>query len=236
MLIAAFLLFVPPAVLASWLNRIGERRLLLAGLALTGSFGVSAWIVRSADRMAAIHHLDPFFILWNVYSVVLIVLFAREAARHRWTPMSPAGLFRLPIGILALVPVAALLNGLAPYAGLKTESAWAMFANLRTEGDRSNHLLVPASTQIFDYQRDLVQVTGSSDRYLQSVASKGQLIPYFELRRRPDVAVSYVRGGVEQRFARLADDPAFAGEPPWAMRKLLLFRPISGGPRQECQH
>jgi hypothetical protein len=121
-------------------------------------------------------------------------------------------------------------------AGLKTETSWAMFANLRTEGGWTNHLLVPSSAQIFDYQRDLVAVTGSSDRYLQSVADRKLLIPYFELRRRPEASVSYVREGKEHVYARLADDPAFPGDIPWTLQKLLLFRPTDQSTKETCKH
>jgi hypothetical protein len=49
------------------------------------------------------------------------------------------------------------------------------------------------------------------------------LIPYVELRRRPDASVSYVREGKEHRYPRLAVDPAFPGDIPWTLQKLLLF-------------
>jgi hypothetical protein len=123
-----------------------------------------------------------------------------------------------------------------PYAGLETETAWAMFSNLRTEGGRSNHLLVPAAFQVFGCQRDLVRVTSSSDRILSLMASKGQLVPYFELARRPNASVSYLRNGVERRFARVSDDPAFSGPMPIAVRRFMLFRGVDAGEKQSCVH
>jgi hypothetical protein len=123
-----------------------------------------------------------------------------------------------------------------PYAGLKTETSWSMFSNLRTEGGWSNHYVVPASTQWFDYQRDLVQVTSSSDRFLQALADRNQQIPYFEIRRRSDAAISYVRDGVSYRFARVSDDPAFGSRPTWLLRKLLMFRPVDRLTGQTCVH
>jgi hypothetical protein len=109
-----------------------------------------------------------------------------------------------------------------------------MYSNLRTEGSRSNHLIVPASAQVFDFQRDLVLVTSSSDTYLQSLASKHQLIPYFEVRRRPTAAISYARGRVQNSFPRVSDDPAFTGVIPYMLTKIMRFRPVGQGQSQRC--
>ena len=95
--------------------------------------------------------------------------------------------FVLPQPILAVVPLLVFLNGAAPHLGLQTTATWAMFSNLRTEGGRSNHFLIPATAQIFGYQRDVVQIVRSSDEYLQSAARR--YIPYFEVRRRPEASI-----------------------------------------------
>ena len=143
--------------------------------------------------------------------------------RHRLLRGSPAARAAPPLGIPILrdprtaparPSIVVFLNGLTPYVGLKTEIAWAMFSNLRTEGDRTNHFLVPARLQAFDLSARSRAVTSSSDRILDLIARKGQLVPYFEVRRRPSASVSYVRNGVEYRFARVSDDPAFTGTDP----------------------
>ena len=71
---------------------------------------------------------------------------------------------------------------------------------------------------------------------LDLMARKGQLVPYFELRRRPNASVTYVRNGVEYSFARISDDPAFSGTIPLALRRLLLFRGIAPSDEQPCVH
>jgi len=53
----------------------------------------------------------------------------------------------------------AILNGICPYLGLRTQSTWSLFSNLRVEGGSTNHLLFPASWQVFGYTRDCVLVT-----------------------------------------------------------------------------
>lgn len=61
----------------------------------------------------------------------------------------------------------ALLNGAAPYIGLKTQGCWTMFTNLHVEGGRSNHMLVPADCQVFGYAAETITVTKSNVPLLQ---------------------------------------------------------------------
>jgi hypothetical protein len=234
MLLALFALFAPASVVAA-LNPEGARFKWFARAVLGGI--VAALLVQRWVSPAAIHQNDPFFVLWSGYSAVVIGGFTWAAWRRgAGESQEQAPVFAIREPVLLVLPVLVCLNGLTPYAGLKTETAWAMFSNLRTEGGRSNHLLVPASVQVFGYQRDLVRVTSSSDRILALLARQGQLVPYFEVARRPNASVSYVRNGNEYRFARVSDDPAFTGTMPTALRRLMLFRGIDSGEKQTCVH
>ena len=56
-----------------------------------------------------------------------------------------------------LVGWLAFAVGLAPHVGLKNVQSYAMFSNLHTGRGASNHLFVPASWQVFDYQKDLAE-------------------------------------------------------------------------------
>jgi len=234
MLFALFALFAPPSLLSQ--PTIGSRPFRIGAVGVAVASGAIAVLLRVLPR-ALQPRLDPFLVLWDLYGAVLIVAFAahtwrsRNEADHRATPP-----FALPVRALLVVPIAVFLNGIMPYLGLKTETSWAMFSNLRTEGDRSNHWVIPASTQVFDFQRDLVQVTSSSDESLQWVAKRHQSIPYFEVRRHPAASVSYTRNGVEARFQRASDDPRFSTEIPLPMRKLLWFRPIDPDGKERCRH
>jgi hypothetical protein len=232
MLLAVFALFTPQSVTTH--RFIGSRtcRLLLAGLA--GMFVINVALLHSRLQ-TLLHGIDPFLALWLVYGAGLIATFTAYVCRHRKSMLERVSVFSIGTPVLVVVPLCVVINGIMPYLGLKTEGSWAMYSNLRTEGGISNHLIVPVSAQFFDFQRELVQVTGSSDGYLQSLAAKHQLIPYFELRRRPSAFVSYVRGGGESQFAHVSDDPAFS-EVPWIMRKLMRFRPVDQGVAQTCRH
>jgi uncharacterized membrane protein SirB2 len=233
MLFAMFSLFAPRSLTDEPMMESRPFRIGAIGVAVV-SFAIAV-LVRIVPR-AALRGIDPFLVVWDVYGAALIVTFARHVWRHRAAPSQPAAVFAMPRLTLVVVPLAVFLNGIMPYLGLKTETSWAMFSNLRTEGDRSNHWVLPASTQAFDFQRDLVRITGSSDDSLQWVARRHQLIPYFEVRRHPAASVSYVRDGVEARFARASDDPRFSKEIPLAMRKLLWFRPIDSDEHERCRH
>jgi hypothetical protein len=234
MMLALFSLFAPATVVEA-LNPEGARFKWFArtGLAaIVATLTIQRWVPPDV-----IGRSDPFFLLWNVYAATVIGVFLWALWRHGAAePFPRPRVFAIREPLMAALPILVVLNGIAPYVGLKTETAWAMFSNLRTEGDRTNHFLVPAGFQPFDYQRDLVRVVSSSDRMLAMFARKGLLVPYFELRRRPTASVVYVRNGVEYRFAKVSDDPAFGGAISASLGRVLMFRAINAGDKQPCAH
>ena len=125
--------------------------------------------------------------LWGLYSAGLILLFV---LLPKSPPARPAFSFR-PWPVL-LVPLLTVLNGCSPYLGLKTETAFAMYSNLRTEGGQSNHLLVPARVQLFGFQRDLIEIKDSSSGFLASLARRKLMLPFFEVRALASAASHYV--------------------------------------------
>jgi hypothetical protein len=122
-------------------------------------------------------------ILWTAYCLFFIFLFIAWMVKSRKLKLTklqpPLG---LPKGSFLLFPILVLINGFSPYLGLKTESSFAMFSNLRTEGNISNHYLVPATTQVFDFQKDLVEIISSTDPELSKLAAKKQLMVYFSFK------------------------------------------------------
>jgi hypothetical protein len=64
-----------------------------------------------------------------------------------------------------IFPLFLLLHGLTSYLGLRTAGNFSMFSNLRTEGVRSNHLLLPGNPlKYWHYQDDLVRFVHIDDR------------------------------------------------------------------------
>jgi len=179
-------------------------------------------------------------IVWMVYGLVLIALVAstmrREAAGLQPIPRP----FALRYASLAILPLLMFFNGLAPYLGLKTEGSYSMFSNLRTEGGMSNHLIVRETLPLAGYQDDLVAIVHSSDRKLQRYADQGYVLPYFEFRsyvsRRPDIAVTYLRHGVQRSITRIGDDPELSRPVSLIQRKLLAFKPVDMRPAVRCRH
>lgn len=63
------------------------------------------------------------------------------------------------IPILWLIPLITFINGTTPYLGLKTIANFSMFSNIRTEGGRTNHFLIPSGLFfVADYQNDLARI------------------------------------------------------------------------------
>jgi len=60
----------------------------------------------------------------------------------------------LPYGLLIV------LNGMSPYLGLKTQTDFSMFSNLRSFGNENNHILMPPMP-IANYQTDVVKIIDS---------------------------------------------------------------------------
>ena len=168
-------------------------------------------------------------------------LLARVWSRLAAGPPPGRPLFAPRVGVAMLAPALILVSGLTPYAGLGTERAFSMYSNLRTEGGRSNHFLVPAGAQLFPYQRDLVEIRSSSVPRLRTLAARGLAVPSAELRAmlseemrrgRRELAVGIVRGGAARDVAAAERDPELALPVSPVALNLLRFRAIEiAGPR-----
>jgi len=131
-------------------------------------------------------------------------------------------------------------NGLCPWIGLKTQTCFSMYSNLRSEAF-GNHLFLKR-VDLFGYQKDLVQLVESepdlldptaSPTRLQHFANSGRIFPYFELRRLVseypgDFHAVYRRHGENQGVARMGDlevgDEQLFTPIPVLLRNFLWFR------------
>ena len=134
--------------------------------------------------------------------------------------------------VLLLLPALVFINGVSPYLGFKTRTAWQMYSNLNMDENRSNHYLIPYSLDVGGFLADSVRLTDTDDPALGAqYVRTGAGITWFELRRyvaqHPDIWIAYVRAGHPPRlFGRADQDPALSSAWPWLLRKLLLFRPL----------
>ena len=135
-----------------------------------------------------------------------------------------------------IMPALLVFDGINPYLGLKTDTAFAMYSNLRSEGGTTNHLVWRHPLALAGYQRDLVQIVQSNDSRLQSAARQGLPIPFIDLHRRifnllrqgqRNISVTYIRNGKAVQVASAESDPELAAAPSLLERKLLLFRKIT---------
>ena len=186
------------------------------------------------------HTGDYFRLVWALYSSAFIILFLMALKKQFWQPFSPA--FAPPNTLFLLFPALVFVNGISPYLGLKTESSFSMFSNLRTEGGITNHVFMPISLQLFDFQKDMVEVIFSTDEQLQGTATKHRIIPYFLFKNhvanaRPE-QVMYIRNGQQRTFTLATAPPndELRQRSPFLMRKLLGFRAVSKYEPQPCEH
>ena len=248
MLLAMLTLFLPPAFYASLLEhpivrqvasvvtrqRVNWTRMLLAVgcLAVLGALTIMLSGVDVEGTRFAVWVRRAGMLLWMPYATALLValLLGWTGARGEASPGALVNMRRSPAIAIFLLFV---LNGLAPYLGFQTVRTMSMFSNLRTEGERTNHLFLPSSLQIAGYQEDLVRPIASSDVWLDFYADNGSLLPFTELRRRvwenPDVPVrvTYERAGHIEMLDTSKPGAENQVPPlPFPLHKILAFREV----------
>jgi len=192
----------------------------------------------------------PAAILFNLSTLVLLwpVLrsLAAQAPRLTW-PGTPIGNRLTPVWLYAL-PVLLVLHGLTGYAGLRTAGNFTMFSNLRTEGARSNHLLLRGNPlKIWGYQEDVVRFTAFDNRLVpasyQGQSMVGQELPVVEFRKwiyqwtqAGTVApMTFAYQGQVHATSNIVTDPIWrTPERTWAMR-LMDYRLIQPEGPNRCR-
>jgi hypothetical protein len=241
-LVAIFFLFLPddfPEALGRTLSPLRSRlhamslhRVRYLALKTAGYIFVAALLALLIFRDAINTGLtfEASRVVWVAYAAFIVALFATTLGRSRVHFQSASELLRAPVPALLIFPVLMAANGLLPYFGTKTETAFAMYSNLRTEGGYSNHWVMPASLQVWGYQRDLVTIRRISVPRIQRLANRGYQWPYFEfkwlVRDYPDASLTYEHNGVVKRLKRIKDDPELAAPDSYLQRKFMKFRPV----------
>ena len=234
-----------PASRAAWIARQQGGRFgrwhFLGGYALI--VGLAWWFPAEAGRVTAF----GFSGLWFAFALTLLsragllgrcnmLQLARATRRSRTRPTPPAPIAARPrrriAGVLLLLPALVLLNGLSPYLGLKTRTAWQMYSNLNLAADDSNHYLIPYSLDVGGFLADSVRILATSDPVLSTeYVQTGRRITWFELRRY--VAQHSVKELTYVRPARAAGPfgPAEEETPRKTLgravlEKMLIFQPL----------
>ena len=235
MLLAGGSTFLPPAFHHGVVNafrRVDRRLLQAAGVVLVAVVGVLGAADIQRDTL-----IDLGWWAWQPFSVaalVAVVLFARRSLVGADVGLWPKAAWA------AVVPVVVVLNGLTPYAELKTQASWNMYANLRTAGGDSNHLLVRRTFPITSPQDDLVEVVDTDDGGLAVYRDHGFLLPvrtvraYLEARGDVDATLDLGGDRVEVRGGEPLPSRLGPPVPGWVERWFLL-RAVDGGPAERCQ-
>jgi hypothetical protein len=246
MIIAAYFLFLPEGFtrkIAGKFEKMSDHlfwpKLQRYGLPL-----LVLLLLVSIKFLTYFFHLTALYaglFIWDIWLIAVLLLFGRELLAVRHTPATYT--LRPRQAILWIIPLIAFINGLSPYLGLKTETSWAMYSNLRTE-IKPNHFLIPPAIKVFGYQDDLVEIVDSSLPELQSYAKPEKALVYFEFRRicslaNGDFQVSYRRNGKAEKLTVIdgvSSNPELTHPNPWLLGKLLKFRPVDTGEHANCQH
>jgi hypothetical protein len=149
---------------------------------------------------------------------------------------------------LYIGPVALLLFGLTSHFGLRTAGNFSMFSNLRTEGERSNHLLFGNNPMKFgSYQEDVVKVHEIDDETAKIgynyMSLKGNHLPVVEFKKLivlwreagRVVPMTFEYGGKVYATNNVVEEPDWQVDGfDWEMR-LLDFRVIQPDGPNRCR-
>ena len=258
LIFSLFALFLPlpyVAQITRWRPRPIVARyapLAIAMLVIIGIAGL-AWGRGSATpeelRELVASTIGPLLrIVITIYAAIIVVLGLRVIWTVRPFPAGDA-VFRFGHPAFMVMPVLLLFNGLSPYLGLKTQTSFSMFSNLRTELRSTNHFFMPVGLRLADFQEQMVIVEESTSPALQGHCTTKEWIPLFELRRAAAednsdaFRVVYRHVGDTQRIvaARAGEADPLAAEvfdaPSLLQRKLMYFRPVPPhGEACSCRH
>ena len=243
------------ALLALWAPRPFFERLAIALSRLGARFHAPPWnslpLAAAAPTCAGIFLagvglgiIEPrndtgARLIWSGFAVGALFAWIRFAPAEGEGFEGSRALLLAGPRLLLVFPALLFLNGSMPYLGLKTETSLAMYSNLRTEANGSNHLIIGRPLYLADYQLDLARVIESDHPGLQRHADAGTLLTFFELQRVaaaiPEARLAYERNGVPVTAPRIRDDPALEPPPHW-LRKLLSFRPVPQSQWVPCTH
>jgi hypothetical protein len=244
MVFTLYILFIPTRVFAKLAPRTATPRLIgLAAFALHMVLAITVNLAGTDTSPIGLRWRTLILLTWYIAVLPMLYVLVRGflADREPW----PA--WRLRPAVLLLIPALAIVNGAAPYVGLKTVASYSMFSNLHTEAGASNHLLPGLATlQVLPYLRDTVTITKID---IRRDANSGPValsewtqetppttVPWLELRRMVDnwrdgnpasIHLEYIRAGVPHVVQDALTDPELSAPLPWWQQHLLAFRAIS---------
>jgi hypothetical protein len=135
---------ISPAAAAKLCLSAREDRALV-GIGLL-AFVAVIWC--SGDPLVA--NLVLRYLFWTALAIYILIFSLKHRAVFETFPTRLTGLAYAAIAVVSL-------NGIAPYLGTKTGSAWQMYSNLYIDAERSNHTLVSSSLDLHGHLKEKVQ-------------------------------------------------------------------------------
>lgn len=243
LLLALFALFLAPRwaeeLEGRWRSqRDGVRR--GAGVLVVSAPGLVLLAQWTASRSSAAVRVyeDARLWLWLAFDLAIVLSVVGYGWRHRAGADRPLALDGVPRWLWTL-PAIVILNGLAPYLGVRTAYAYNMYANLVTADGTSNHLLIARTANLAGDRGELVRITETDDPRLIPYITQRFDLPYLSLRAylaaHPSAAVTYVRDGVEHRLRRASDEPDLVRPVSAIERRLFALRAVDQQDPPRCQ-
>ena len=145
---------------------------------------------------------------------------------------------------LWVLPLVALVNGLLPYVGWKTEGSFSMFSNLRTGGFPSNHLVIKNPLELLPELSQPVEIISSSDPELVRLGDRNYRLPWIELcsfvnarlERGEDFSLTIDSPKGLEEFTSVANAADRFADSTLGLRKFVWFRPVSWSEKCPCTH
>ena len=245
LLVGFFYLFTPPgfndalaAQAARWRGRFSKIPYQVAGVSVLAAI-LFLWLHQYRHG----GFVQAAFVLWYVWWAFVFVVYWRFFVGHPPGERSFRDTFAPHPRVMWVFVLVVFVNGLSPYLGLKTQTSYSMFSNLRTEGGMTNHIFMPRNLLATRWQDDLVTIVRTDAPALRGFSDGKRMITYFEFRRAAsethhDFFVDYRRAG-KQRHLEVrngtSNDPGLTRPYPWPVRKIMRFRPVYADTCR-CQH
>ncbi|WP_017730251.1 HTTM domain-containing protein [Nafulsella turpanensis] len=248
LMFSLYVLFTPPDFpqkLQEVLHALGRKwqtapfLLKAVGMCSLPAFALLAWL-NWYDRLYI-----AGFLYWSAWAAAAMLLFVLVLlGGSGYAGIRPESIFRIKTPFLWLVPALLFFNGMSPYLGLKTESSFSMFSNLRTEGGKTNHLFMPNTIRLTNFQEDLVEVTETDAEEFQVLLDKEKYITSFEFQRvaseiKRDFRALYKRNGKQDTLivkGGISNRPELTSPHSWFFNKFFYFRYIDKEGPCKCMH
>ena len=251
--------FVPNSTWLHLRKALGESRFRIRPPSVPAWFVMSSILYGGTLLItwafpAIIRHLpnisSAFIIaLWIPVAITMFVAIAktpsatwkRQHGRADWIPIS--------LKWTLVFPLLGLMLGAMPYTDMRNESGFAMFSNMRSDPDRSNHFFIPRFSVMNDGEDGGVRILETEDERLRFFVGEGRRrypsrLTWFELRRLVggvpgDISLTYQRDGGDMISVTRELDPedAVFQPPGFFESRLRIFNTIPDDDQMcPCRH